>query len=85
MSTFENRLTRVEERIDSMSKLINESVIERRRQTDRTNEILEEIQEKINRIQEQTDKMQGFGKGVAYVFSGVGALAAILWDKLKGD
>jgi len=76
MSTFENRLTRVEERIDSMNKLITENVIERRRQTDRTYEMLEEIQEKIN-------KMQGFSAGVASVFGIIGAMAAILWDNLK--
>ena len=76
MSTFENRLTRVEERIDSMNKLINENVVERRRQTDRTNEILEEIQGKIN-------KMQGFTAGVASVFGVVGAMAGLIWDSLK--
>ena len=76
MSTFENRLTRVEERIDSMNKLITENVVERRRQTDRTYEMLEEIQEKIN-------KMQGFSAGVASVFGIIGAMAAILWDNLK--
>jgi len=76
MSTFENRLTRVEERIDSMNKLTTENVIERRRQSDRNNEILEDIQGKIN-------KMQGFSAGVASVFGLVGAMAALLWDSLK--
>jgi len=73
MPTFENRLTRVEARIDSMNKLITDNV----RQNDHTNEILEEIQKKIN-------TMQGFSAGVASVFGVIGAFLGLLWDKLFG-
>ena len=76
MHTIESRVTRLEERCDAMNNLITENGIERRRQADKTNEILEDIQEKIN-------KMQGYGAGVASVFGVIGAGIGLLWDNLK--
>lgn len=71
MPTLECRVAKIEEKVE----MIQESIHERRRQSDKTNEMLEEIMGKINR-------MQGFSAGVATVFGMLGAAASFLWDKL---
>lgn len=76
MHTIESRVSKLEERCEAMHNLITDNVIERRRQSDKTTEMLEDIQEKIN-------KMQGYGAGVASVFGVIGAGIGLLWDNLK--
>jgi len=71
MPDIDCRLAKLEERVET----IQESMIERRRQSDHILAILEEIQGSIS-------KMHGFGAGVAGAFGMIGAIAGLLWDRL---
>ena len=70
-----SRIARLEAQQERQDMIISESIQERRRQSDRTFEMLEEINRKIHR-------MQGFTAGMATVFGFIGAAASFLWDRL---
>ena len=84
MHTIETRVARLEERCDAMHDLITENGIERRRQSDHTNDMLEEIRATMAAMKGKIDAMQGYGAGIASVFGVVGAGIGLLWDKING-
>jgi hypothetical protein len=67
-----------------MHNLITENGIERRRQADHTNDILEEIRSNLGDMKGKVDTMQGYGAGIASVFGVIGAGIGLLWDKFNG-
>jgi len=85
MPTLESRVARLEERCDAMVNTITENGIERRRQADHTNDILEEIRSNIGDVKQKVDTMQGYGAGIASVFGVIGAGIGLAWDKLNGN
>lgn len=76
MPSIECRVSKLEAVQERQELIIQEAVQERRRQADRTFQMLEEINEKIHR-------MQGFTAGMATVFGFIGAAASFLWDRLS--
>jgi len=84
MPTLESRVARLEERCESMHNLITDNGIERRRQADHTNDMLEEIRATMGDMKGKVDTMQGYGAGIASVFGVIGAGIGLLWDKIDG-
>jgi len=77
MPTVQCRLAKVEERLENQHQMITESINERRRQSDKTYKLLEEIQADIS-------KMKGFTAGVACVFGLIGWFLNTFYEKLSG-
>jgi len=75
MPSLECRIAKIEERQEAQQSMIQDSIQERRRQSDQVFDMLHDIQDKIS-------KMQGFTAGVAAVFGMIGASASFLWDRL---
>ena len=71
MPDFDCRLAKLEERVDN----IHEVLTERRRQSDRIEETLVAINEKLT-------MMRGFGTGAGFVLSMIGVAVGYVIDKL---
>jgi Mg2+ and Co2+ transporter CorA len=89
MATMETRLTRVEEKVEHQQEQIQESMIERRRQSDDTHQVIQEMQKDIAQIKQFIDQANGIISGVTKTvliittfFSAVGAAIWAIVDKL---
>lgn len=86
MPTIECRMNAVETKTEKLIvdvAIIQESMIERRRQADKMQEVLEQIQSTLSDIQHTISTAQGFINGVhKIVLMGaavVSAISAVIW------
>lgn len=74
-------MAKLEEHVDNLDRTINDFTQDRRRQSDQTNELLRDIESKIN-------GMQGFSNGVKWTvgifFAMIGGVIALTFNKIFG-
>ena len=89
VANLESRVSHLEERAatnDEKVRGMSEILIDRRRQSAKFMEILEDIQRKTNLMQSKVDGMQGFSDGVKWsimiAIGAIGFIAAKIFNKI---
>jgi hypothetical protein len=89
MTSLDSRVTRLEAEQEHQETLIKESMVERRRQSDDTHRVIQDMQKDIAQIKQFIDQANGIISGVTKTvliittfFSAVGAAIWAIVDKL---
>lgn len=89
VANLESRVSHLEERAAASDEKVRgmaEVLVDRRRQSDKFMEILEDIQGKINVMQSKVDGMQGFSDGIKWslmiAIGAIGFIAAKIFNKI---